>query len=317
MIKKLLAFQMILFIFVVFCGTVSAEDMHGGLPYVRTVFNERSGLPTGEANDVLQTADGYVWVGSYGGLIRYDGTEFRNFSTEGILPSSSVRMLFEDSAGKLWIGTNDAGVFVYENGSITQPDGQPQDTFLCVRGFAEGADGVIYACSNSGIAEINEGTMQIYDIPELSGQTVYSVAVDKFGRVWGAESSGGCAIVYGGKLIRIASGEDFLGEGESVYSVASGMNGDVWIGSAGNKIARLSFDSVDLDGGISVQIFDAESVITHNSMRMMDDGAMTVSGLHGFGIIYPDGTLKEFSESDGAVSLNSAYIDYEGNIWLA
>ncbi|MDE7302485.1 MAG: HD domain-containing protein [Oscillospiraceae bacterium] len=314
MIRRFLIFLIIPIVFVSLCAaSVSAEE----LPYVRTVFNERSGLPTGEANDVLQTADGYIWVGSYGGLIRYDGTEFRNFSTEGILPSSSVRMLFEDSVGKLWIGTNDAGVFVYENGIITQPDGQPQDTFLCVRGFAEDADGVIYACSNSGIAEINEGTMRIYDIPELSGQTVYSVAVDKFGRVWGAESSGGCAVVYDGKLIRIASGEDFLGEGESVYSVASGSNGDVWLGSAGNKIARLSFDSVNLDGGVSVQIFDAESVITHNSMRMMDDGAMTVSGLHGFGIIYPDGTVKEFSESEGAVSLNSAYIDYEGNIWLA
>ena len=314
MIKRFLAFLFIPIVFVLLCtAAVSADE----LPYVRTVFNERSGLPTGEANDVLQTADGYIWVGSYGGLIRYDGTEFRNFSTEGILPSSSVRMLFEDSAGRLWIGTNDAGVFVYENGSITQPDGQPQDTFLCVRGFAEGEDGVIYACSNSGIAEINGGTMSIYDIPELSGQTVYSVAVDKFGRVWGAESAGGCAVVYGGKLVHSVSGGDYLGEGESVYSVASGADGDVWLGSAGNTIARLSFDSVNFDGGVSVQLFTAENVITHNSMRMMDNGAMTVSGLHGFGIIYPDGTIREFSESEGAVSLNSAYIDYEGNIWLA
>ncbi|MBD5138207.1 MAG: HD domain-containing protein [Ruminococcus sp.] len=314
MVRRAFAFLFISIVFILLCAaSVSAEE----LPYVRTVFNERSGLPTGEANDVLQTADGYIWVGSYGGLIRYDGTEFRNFSTEGILPSSSVRMLFEDSAGRLWIGTNDAGVFVYENGSITQPDGQPQDTFLCVRGFAEDGDGVIYACSNSGIAEIYGGTMSIYDIPELSGQTVYSVAVDRFGRVWGAESSGGCAVVYDGKLVRSVSGEDYLGEGESVYSVASGANGDVWLGSAGNTIARLSFGSVNFDGGVSVQLFTAESVITHNSMRMMDDGAMTVSGLHGFGIIYPDGTVKEFSENEGAVSLNSAYIDYEGNIWLA
>ena len=89
MIRKILAFLIIPVIFVLLCAvSVSAEEF----PYVRTVFNERSGLPTGEANDVLQTSDGYVWVGSYGGLIRYDGSEFRNFSAEGILPSSSVRM---------------------------------------------------------------------------------------------------------------------------------------------------------------------------------------------------------------------------------
>lgn len=314
MIRKILAFQVVLVLFAVFFSQkVFAEEY----PYVRTVFNERSGLPTGEANDVLQTSDGYVWVGSYGGLIRYDGTEFRNFSSEGILPSSSVRMLFEDSVGRLWIGTNDTGVFVYKNGEISQPDGQPKDTFLCVRGFAEDENGIIYACSNSGIAEIKEGVMTVYDIPELSGQTVYSLAADKFGRIWGAESSGGCAVVQNGKLVKIISGDVFLGKEESVYSVAAGMNGDVWLGSANNKIARLSFSSDDLDVGISAEIFTAENVVTHNSMRMMKNGAMTVSGLHGFGIIYPDGTMKEFSESEGAVSLNSAYIDYEGNIWLA
>lgn len=314
MIRKFLAFQAILVVFVLFfVQTVSAEE----LPYVRTVFNERSGLPTGEANDVLQTADGYVWVGSYGGLIRYDGTEFRNFSSEGILPSSSVRMMFEDSSGRLWIGTNDAGVFVYENGEISQPEGQPKDNFLCVRGFAEDGSGTVYACSNSGIAEIRKGVMTVYAIPELSGQTVYSVAADKFGRVWGAESSGGCAVLKDGKLVKIISGDALLGEGESVYSIASGKDGDVWLGSAGSKIARLSFASEDLDSGIETEIFTAENVVTHNSMRMMKDGTMTVSGLHGFGMIYPDGSIKEFSESEGASSLNSAYIDYEGNIWLA
>ncbi|MDE6709333.1 MAG: hypothetical protein K2J76_02450, partial [Oscillospiraceae bacterium] len=278
MIKKFLAFQVILVIFAIFfTNTVFAEE----LPYVRTVFNERSGLPTGEANDVLQTSDGYVWVGSYGGLIRYDGTEFRNFSSEGILPSSSVRMMFEDSLGRLWIGTNDAGVFFYENGEISQPEGQPRDNFLCVRGFAEDGDGVIYACSNSGIAEIREGVMTVYNVAELSGQTVYSVAADKFGRIWGAESSGGCAVLKDGKLVQIISGETFLGAGESVYSLTAGKDGDVWLGSANNKIARLSFTSEDLENGVRTEIFTAEKVSTHNSMRMMKDGTMTVSGLHG------------------------------------
>lgn len=314
MIKKILIFQMIFVLFiVVFAQNACAEEY----PYVRTVFNERSGLPTGEANDVLQTSDGYIWVGSYGGLIRYDGTRFRNFSSEGILPSSSVRMMFEDSSGRLWIGTNDAGIFVYENGKITQPEGQPKDTFLCVRGFSEGVGGIIYACSNSGIAEIRDGVMSVYDISELSGRTVYSLAVDKFGRVWGAESSGGCAVVRDGSLVEIISGSDVLGEDGSVYSVASGMNGEVWIGSANNMIARLSFSSEDLDSGISKEIITAENVVTHNSMRMMRDGTMTVSALHGFGIIHTDGSLEELTEQEGAVSLNSAYIDYEGNIWLA
>ncbi len=300
---------------VVMCTVpVSAEE----LPYVETVFNERNGLPTGEANDVLQTADGYVWVGSYGGLIRYDGSEFRNFSTEGILPSSSVRMLFEDSVGRLWIGTNDAGVFVYENGSISQPKGQPSDSFLCVRGFEEDINGTVYACSNSGIAEIKDGTMKVYDAPELAGMTVYSVAADIFGRVWGADSSGGCVVMSDGKVIKSFSGEELLGEGQSVYSVTSGTDGEIWLGSAGNTVAKLSFSGEEItDSNIVTKLYHTEKVSTFNSLRTMSDGTLAMSGLIGFGIIYPDGTIREFGENDGAVSVNSSYIDYEGNIWLA
>ena len=57
MMKKILVFQVIfVFLAIFFTHTAFAQE----LPYVRTVFNERSGLPTGEANDVLQTSDGYV-----------------------------------------------------------------------------------------------------------------------------------------------------------------------------------------------------------------------------------------------------------------
>lgn len=285
---------------------------------METVFNERNGLPTGEANDVLQTSDGYIWVGSYGGLIRFDGSEFRNFSTEGILPSSAVRMMFEDSVGRLWIGTNDSGVFVYENDCISQPQGQPKDSFLCVRGFAEDENGTVYACSNSGIAEIKDGTMQVYGDEALSGKTIYSLGVDRFGRVWGADSDGGCVVLSGGKVVKSIDGETLLGEGQSVYSVTSGLSGEIWLGSAGNTAAKLTFDGEELtESNITTELYHLEKVSTFNSLRMMNDGTLALSGLMGFGVLYPDGSLREFGENDGAVSVNSAYIDYEGDIWLA
>ena len=44
----------------------TAKDGTGS--YVRTLFNEQNGLPTGEANTIIQSSDGYIWIGSYGGL---------------------------------------------------------------------------------------------------------------------------------------------------------------------------------------------------------------------------------------------------------
>ncbi len=286
------------------------------LPYVETLFNERSGLPTGEANDVLQTGDGYVWVGSYGGLIRYDGTEFRNYSTEGLLPSSSVRALFEDSDGRLWIGTNDAGVFRYENGIITKPEGQPSDSFLCIRGFAEDKNGVVYACSTSGIAEIENDIMRVYDTKELSGLTIYSIGADKYGRVWGADSAGGCIVLDRGNFVKTVSAGELFKNGETVYSVTADRDGNIWVGSSDTALVKLDFPAGDPDAP-EMTAFDTGSVSTHNSLRAMDDGSIVVSGLHGAAVVYADGTIKEFSEEEGAESVNSAYIDYEGNIWLA
>ena len=87
--------------------SVYADDTASMQDWIIYEYNETNGLPTGEANAVLQTRDGYMWIGSYGGLIRYDGTTFRNYSEEGSILSSSIRSLFEDSQGRLWIGTND------------------------------------------------------------------------------------------------------------------------------------------------------------------------------------------------------------------
>ena len=83
---------------------------------LQVLYNEHNGMSTSEANTVIQTQDGYIWIGSYGGLIRYDGSKFRNFSQEkNNMKSSSIRALFEDDENRLLIGTNDFGVYIYEN----------------------------------------------------------------------------------------------------------------------------------------------------------------------------------------------------------
>ena len=80
------------------------------------LYNNPNGLPTSEANAIAETSEGFIWIGSYAGLIRYDGNTFERIdSTTGI---ASVVCLFVDSRDRLWIGTNDSGVAVMEKGEI-------------------------------------------------------------------------------------------------------------------------------------------------------------------------------------------------------
>ena len=84
------------------------------------LYNNPNGLPTSEANAIAETGEGFIWIGSYAGLIRYDGNTFERFdSTTGI---ANVRCLYVDSHDRLWVGTNDSGVFVMVRGELRQWD---------------------------------------------------------------------------------------------------------------------------------------------------------------------------------------------------
>src|SRR4051812_28239875 len=71
------------------------------------------GLPDNNISGVVQAADGYLWVGTLGGLMRFDGVRFQEFSPSRLpgVPNRVVRSLLLDRRGRLWIGI-DRGVIV-------------------------------------------------------------------------------------------------------------------------------------------------------------------------------------------------------------
>ena len=74
--------------------------------YVRTVWEASAGLPQNTVQAVLQTRDGYIWLGTEEGLVRFDGEKFDVFNRANTpeLPGKDVNSLFEAPDGSLWIG---------------------------------------------------------------------------------------------------------------------------------------------------------------------------------------------------------------------
>lgn len=284
-------------------------------PCVVTLYNESNGLPTGEANEVIQTSDGYIWVGSYGGLIRYDGTVFRNFSLEGAIPSSSVRALIEDKEGRLWIGTNDAGVFVMQEGKISHIPSDDETSFLCIRDFALGTDGSVYAASNSGVAVIRDGKLMPCEGEHAVGGTVYSVDVDKSGRVWGSLNGGVCVMIENDRETKTFSSSEFFPDGETVYCTGSDDLGNIYLGTSGSTVLKL--ESGWEDDNSKRTYIETPGVTTHNMIKTGPDGSVIVCGNVGACVILKSGEQIIFSEDDHAASLNSGCMDYEGNVWFA
>ncbi len=285
-------------------------------PFVVTVYNEQNGLPTGEANTIIQTSDGYVWIGSYGGLIRYDGANIRNYSVEGEITSSSIRSLFEDSKGRLWVGTNDAGVVVLEDDVFTEISSPEDNSFLCIRDFTEDKNGNIYVASNSGIAQISEDKIVPFSADEVSGKTVYTIAVDFVGRIWGSMNSGDCVVIENSEL-RCIFESRMIFDDEEIYSIDSDADGNIVMGTSGTAVAVVDFSAADIQEFEILKSYSTGDVTTHNSIAVSDEGEILISGINGFAVIENNGSLMQFGENEKAMSVNAAIRDYEDNYWLA
>ena len=91
--------------------------------YTVQVWEADDGLPQNSVIAMTQTRDGYLWLGTLNGLVRFDGLRFTVFD-EGNTPglkSSRIVKLFEDSQDRLWVGTDNAGVVVIQDGQVTRP----------------------------------------------------------------------------------------------------------------------------------------------------------------------------------------------------
>ena len=277
-------------------------------------YNQNNGLPTGEANTVIQTSDGYVWIGSYGGLIRYDGTTFRNYSEEGSIKSSSIRMLFEDSKGRLWIGTNDMGIYLYENNKFTLLDNDNNNAYLSVRSFAEGSDGTVYAGTTSGLAKVSENGIEA--VEAVSGSTVYSMACDENGVLWTCLDNGIGKLLKDGEVIYTFESGKLLSPA-ALYCAGTDKNGGLWLGTDSNILYKVDFkDSNYTDSTFIFTEYSTGNVSTFNAIGEDMNGNVWAAALNGTGYIDPDGDWHTVNNEHTAAANDLAF-DYEGNIWIA
>ena len=118
--------------------TVTEQEDYSS--YLQTVYGRENGIPGGCANDIVQTKDGVLWIGTYGGLYRYNGTKFQWINEYESI--KTVNCLYTDEEGRLWVGTNDSGLSIFINDTvanvITEKQGLASDSVRCITQCADG-----------------------------------------------------------------------------------------------------------------------------------------------------------------------------------
>ena len=160
-----------------------------GVGYTASLYDASNGLPTSEANCVLAASDGFIWIGGYSGIIRYDGTGFERITdVEGL---TSGRDIFEDRMGRIWVATNDNGVVVMdgnEHTHITKADGLPSAS---IRTFIEDHEGNIFVGTTNGICYI-DNNMVVHNIDDsrVNTERITFLVTDSTGTVYGLGKNG-------------------------------------------------------------------------------------------------------------------------------
>jgi PAS domain S-box-containing protein len=141
------------------------------------------GLPENSATEIVQDQDGYLWFGTFRGLVRFDGVRFEVFEPGNTpeLPSSSVVNLHLDRSGRLWVFTS-RGIAMRDRTGWRRIGGE--SLAGGVRSVAERPDGVMLLTSFEGQVEVFDGTAFAPLQPSEVRRVGPIAAVDGAGRWW-------------------------------------------------------------------------------------------------------------------------------------
>ncbi|QTN32926.1 ATP-binding protein [Akkermansiaceae bacterium] len=270
--------------------------------WLHRAWQTEDGLPDNSVNGIAQTPDGFLWVATNGGILRFDGNEFSPLPLRNIPnPSSSeVHAMFLDRAGQLWIGMEKGSLIRIGKDSFhafTQEEGLPNKA---VTSMADDAEGSLWVAHTSGIFQVSSDQIKLFGegngIPHGSNP---NLACDAGGQVWFA---------CGGKLGRLSDkGFELVRDfGEASLRIAAARDQGLWL-AAGLELMRL-------DDGDKIRTVASLPKATDVTVLFEDSDGATWIGSDGLGLFrFKDGLLEIVPTSIGWVDCLTQ--DRDGNIW--
>ena len=278
--------------------------------YSAVLYDNSNGLPTSEANAIAETSEGFIWIGSYAGLIRYDGNTFERIGSTGGI--SSIKCLYVDSRDRLWMGTNDNGVAVMENGEFKlwgKLDGLKS---AHTRAITEDENGTIYIATTCGIATIDkDDNLAMLEDDLISEANMRFIIMGNDGLIYGLTNYGDIMTLKDSKLVNYISVSDNVESG-AVGAFYPDMEepGMVYLQTVdyGFCRARMGERLTDL---VEIDIQPLSTVQMISSI----DGKLWICASNGIGYVEND----EFHLLENLPMNNSVggvMMDYLGNLWF-
>ncbi|MCR5675632.1 MAG: HD domain-containing protein [Lachnospiraceae bacterium] len=273
------------------------------------IFDNSNGLPTSEANAIAETSDGFIWIGSYAGLIRYDGNTFERMDSTGGI--SSIKCLFVDSRDRLWIGTNDNGVAVMERGEFRMWGKLDGMRSAHTRAITEGTDGTIYIATTNGIMMIDQDyqlSSVEYDGADELNMRDLRVGID--GAIYGASDNGDLLMIRDGAIVKCIRYKESPLQGVGTIMPDPEKPGCVYQEAPDYCLYR-----VDLTNGFEIlEKIEIEPLKYLKSMEYIDGKIWLCAG-NGIGVL-ENGKCRVLENLPMNNNVGHVMTDYLGNLWF-
>jgi ligand-binding sensor domain-containing protein/signal transduction histidine kinase len=270
------------------------------------------GVDLNSVTTIVQSHDGYLWLGTYNGLVRFDGVRLTLFGPGGVpgLKSGRITALYEDDNHELWIGHETGELSRHKAGRFLSVPlgfdwvGGPIET------ISQDQTGDLWLASNAGgLFRLRDGHCGLLDLPGKGWPAWMSR--DKTGKLW-IISNGAMGTLEDGTYLPFRFDEQDLASHNN-ERVLPARDGGIWV-LRDQQLGKWR------DGGWSVPLRGAPWKNDYaTGLLETPSGSLLVgtmkSGLYLFGA---SGESRHFSRADGLSSdqVNRLYQDREGNIWI-
>lgn len=281
--------------------------------YETTFYGMEDGLAAMEINAVAQTSDGYIWVGTYSGLYRYDGSHFEEAGLDDRI--CNVMVLYADENGILWIGTNDGGIARYDTikDSIVfyaTVDGLLSDS---IRAICSDREGNTFVATSAGLNRITSDGQVMFRTEWEGLGCIRTLSADEDGMICGVTNSGKLFFL---KDERIVYQEEYEDEQGVYYNTAAfGRGGELLAGTSSGTFILMQTEGEKI---LKRQRIFSGSISYSNMIRYFpkEDGYFLCSE-NGMGYMGKDKKVSNLTLDDFGSSVSDVMEDYQGNIWFA
>ncbi|MBI3949877.1 MAG: hypothetical protein HY314_05425 [Acidobacteria bacterium] len=271
--------------------------------YVHDVWTTEHGLPQNSILSITQTRDGYLWLGTWQGLVRFDGVRFTvlNRGNTETLKSNYGWLLYGDREGNLWINNN---------GKLSRfKDGEFSHSTFSASSIYEDHDGNLWFGRRGELIRFRDGELTRYTTKDgLPGCTIWAIHEDHERSLW-LGTDDGLIRFKDGKFTRYTTTQGLSGHG--VRTICEGQDGSLWAGTTGglNRLKDGKLTSYTTKDGLS-----HHAVISLHEDRQGTIWIGTEGGLNRFA----EGRLTRTATKEGlpASQVTSIYEDQDGVLWV-